>query len=98
MVRYLNHRLHYFTANWLRCFWFWIKIHGFAWSSRDGHDCRRGHSLDPLFEFLDDGQKITGFKGLDNHAVSPDAVGVFRFVRLHLADGQKHRRFNGGDV
>ena len=43
-----------------------------------------------LFKLLDDGQKIAGFKRLNNDAVGFDAVGVFRLIRLHLADGEQH--------
>ncbi len=52
----------------------------------------RCYGYDPLFKLFDDGEKISGFKWLDDNAVRFHAVRVFPAVRLHLADSQQHWR------
>ena len=52
-----------------------------------------------LFQLLDNGNEGAGFKGLDDHAIGFNTVGVFGPVGLHLAHGQQNRglqRLDGG--
>ena len=95
MVWYFHHRLHAgFPGG--------VVLHGFRCHDRFFlvlalqahrlfHNGWWRHKSDSLFKFLDDGKQVAGFKWLDDHAVRFYAIGVFRFVRLHLADRQQHR-------
>ncbi len=94
MVRHLHHRLHaglsrgmvlhvrFFNRVFLILA---LKAHCLF------HDRRRRPLSNALFKFLHDGQKIAGFKRLDDDAVGLYSICVLGLIWLHLADGQQHR-------